>query len=76
ICQTNDGTLIVPIQWDYAAWTPMTEKFITALKAEKLATAPTAYTIMITGVASPMATQELAAREVNLVTKGLPGPLQ
>jgi len=35
VCQTNDGTVVVPIQWDYAAWTPMTEKFITALKAWK-----------------------------------------
>ena len=35
VCQTNNGTVVVPIQWDYAAWTPMTERFITALKAEK-----------------------------------------
>jgi len=22
VCQTNDGVVVVPIQWDYAAWTP------------------------------------------------------
>ena len=33
VCQTNDGTVVVPIQWDYVAWTPMAERFITALKA-------------------------------------------
>lgn len=30
VCQTNNGTEVVPIQWDYAAWKPMTERFITA----------------------------------------------
>ena len=33
VCQTNDGTVVVPIQWDYVASTPMTERFIIALKA-------------------------------------------
>jgi hypothetical protein len=38
VCQTNDGVVVVPIQWDYAVWTPVTERFITALKAQKFAT--------------------------------------
>ncbi len=76
VCQTKDGTVVVPIQWDYIAWTPMAGQFITALKARKLTTPATAYTIMINGVASPAATQALAGLGVNLVTKALPGPLQ
>ena len=76
VCQTNDGTVIVPIQWDYVTWTPGAAKFITALKARKLTTPATAYTIMINGVASPPATQALAGLGVNLVTKALAGPLQ
>jgi hypothetical protein len=76
VCQTNDGTVIVPIQWDYLAWTPMAAKFIAELKARKFATPPTAYTLMINGVASPTATQALAGLGVNLFTKALPGPLQ
>ncbi len=76
VCQTNDGTVVVPIQWDYVAWTPMAEKFITALKAKKFSTPATAYTVMITGVASPMAAQALAASGVNVMPKALPGPLQ
>jgi hypothetical protein len=76
VCQTNDGTIVVPIQWDYVAWTPSVAQFITALKARKFSTPPTAYTLMINGVASPAATQALKTLGVNLVTKALPGPLQ
>jgi hypothetical protein len=76
VCQTNDGTVVVPIQWDYVAWTPGASQFITALKAQKFSNAPTAYTVMINGTASPMATQALAGLGVNLVTKAIAGPLQ
>ncbi len=76
VCQTNDGTVIVPIQWDYVVWTPGVAQFITALKARKLTTPATGYTLMINGVASPTAAQAIAGLGVNLVTKALPGPLQ
>jgi hypothetical protein len=76
VCQTNDGTVVVPIQWDYVAWTPGVSQFITALKARKLTTPASAYTVMINGVASPAATQALAGLGVNLVTKAITGPLQ
>ena len=76
VCQTNDGTVVVPIQWDYAAWTPMTERFITVLKAQKFATPVFGYSVILTGVVSPMTAQALVARGVNVTTKGLPGPLQ
>ena len=76
VCQTNDGTVVVPIQWDYAAWTPMTERFITALKAQKFATPVSGYAVILTGVVSPMTAQALADPGVKLTTKALPGPLQ
>jgi len=76
VCQTNDGSLVVPIQWDYAAWTPATERFITALKAEKFTNPVSGYVVILTGVASPMTSKALAARGVSLTTKALPGPLQ
>lgn len=75
-CETNDGTVVVPIQWDYAAWTPMTERFITALKAQKFATPVSGYSVILTGVVSPLTAQALAARGVKVTTKALPGPLQ
>jgi hypothetical protein len=76
VCQTNDGTVVVPIQWDYAAWTPMTENFVTALKGWKFTTPVSGYAIVLTGVVSPMTAQALAARDVKVTTKALPGPLQ
>ena len=76
VCQTKDGTVVIPIQWDYVAWTPGVSQFITALKARKFSTPPTAYKLVINGVASPAATQALQGLGVNLVTKAIPGPLQ
>jgi hypothetical protein len=76
LCQTNDGTVVVPIQWDYAAWTPLVNSFINALKARKFQTPATGYTVMITGVVSPMTAKALLASGVNVIQKALPGPLQ
>jgi hypothetical protein len=76
VCQTNDGTVVVPIQWDYAAWTPTTENFITALKAWKLTTSVSSYAVILTGVVSPMTARALAARDVKVTTKALPGRLR
>jgi hypothetical protein len=76
VCQTNDGTVVVPIQWDYATWTPMTENFVTALKGWKFSTPVSGYAIILTGVVSPVTAQTLAARDVKVTTKALPGPLQ
>ena len=76
VCQTNDGSVVVPSQWDYAAWTPATERFITALKAETFTNPASGYAVILTGIALPMTAKALAAQGVNLTTKALPGPLQ
>jgi hypothetical protein len=76
ICQTKDGTVVVPIQWDYVAWTPMVERFITALKAAKFTTRPSGYFVAITGVFSPMAADALTARGIKFAEKQLPNPLR
>lgn len=76
VCQTSDGGVVVPIQWDYVAWTPETDRFVAALKAQKLNSPASSYSAILTGVVSPMATQALTARGVNFTTKALPGPLQ
>jgi len=75
VCQTNDGTVVVPIQWDYLAWTQMAERFITALKAEDFNPRPTGYLVAITGVVSPMAADALTARGIKFSEKLLPNPL-
>jgi hypothetical protein len=76
VCQIKDGTVVVPIQWDYVAWTPMVERFITALKAAKLGAPPTGYLVAITGVVSPMAGEALTARGIKFAEKQLPNPLK
>ncbi len=76
VCQTNDGTVVVPIQWDYVAWTPMVERFITALKAAKLGAPPTGYLVALTGVVSPMAGEALTTRGIKFFEKQLPNPLK
>jgi hypothetical protein len=54
----------------------MTEQFITALKDRKFTPPTTGYSVILTGVVSPMTAQALAGRGVNVTTKALPGPLQ
>jgi hypothetical protein len=76
VCQTKDGTVVVPIQWDYVAWTPAAAAFIAALKAQSFTPPPAAYTVMITGTMSPLTLQNLAALNVNAVQLALPGPLR
>ncbi len=76
VCQTNDGTVVVPIQWDYVAWTPMVERFVTALKAAKLGAPPTGYLVALTGVVSPMAGEALTTSGIKFFEKQLPSPLK
>ena len=76
VCQTNDGTVVVPIQWDYVAWTPMTERFIAALKGMSFNPSPTGYLVAVTGVMSPMAGEALTAQGIKFVEKQLPNPLK
>jgi hypothetical protein len=76
LCQTKDGTLVVPIRWDYVAWTPMTERFVKAIKARKFATPVSGYAVILTGAVSPLTAQALAASGVKVTPKALPGPLK
>jgi hypothetical protein len=76
VCLTKDGVLVIPIEWDYMAWTPGAASFLTALKAQKFGEPVSGYSLIITGAISPLAAQALSARGVNVTTKALPGPLR
>jgi hypothetical protein len=76
VCQTKDGVVVVPIQWDYVAWTPLAQSFVNALEAQKFTSPVSGYSLTITGDVSPMAAKALAAQAVNVTTKALPGPLR
>ncbi len=76
LCRTIDGSLIVPVEWDYAAWTPAVDSFLTNLKAQKFATPVSGYAVYLTGAASPAALDAAKARAIEVTTKALPGPLK
>jgi len=49
---------------------------VPAVKEVKLPTPATGHSLVITGVASPTTVSALAAANMNLTTKALPGPLK
>jgi hypothetical protein len=76
ICQLQDGTVVVPLAWDYVIWTPSTEKFLVALKAQKLPTPPAGYAVVVSGALSPASAEALTMRGVKFSQMQLPGPLK
>lgn len=77
VCHAKDGTVIVPLEWDYACWTPNAASFLEHLRTANYRGAPvTGHRLVITGIASPRAHDELARRQVGLVEKALPSPLR
>jgi hypothetical protein len=74
ICIAKDGTVVVALQWDYAAWTPLAERFARDLKAQ--GEEKSSYLAAITGVVSPRLRQELEARSFRVEDRLDPGPLK
>jgi len=74
ICIAKDGTVIVALQWDYAAWTPTADKFSQAVQAQ--AKPDGACLVAITGTVSPRLRQELEARHFQVEDRLVPGPLK
>jgi hypothetical protein len=76
VCVTAGGAVVVPLQWDYMAWTPMAAQFADQVKAMNFPRPPTGYNLLITGDISPMAEAALTARGIVFAEKQLPGPLR
>ena len=77
VCVAKDGTVFVALQWDYAAWTPLAQRFLAAM--EKLAAEdgkPGGLRVALTGQVSPTLRAQLEARGVRVDEKVLPGPLK
>ena len=75
ICIAKDGTVMVALQWDYAAWTPMAERFVNSVQASQ--NAPNAsYLVALSGVVSPRLRQELESRHFRVEDRVAPGPLK
>ena len=77
ICVAKDGTTIVALQWDYAAWTPGAAHV--SDEVEKFAAKPPRnkkVLIALSGQVSPHLRQELEARGELVKDRVAPGPLK
>lgn len=76
VCIGPDGGVIVALQWDYAMWSPRSEKFASALQALQVNGAkPPSLIVVLTGAMSPRLKQELETRGFRVQDKLIKGPL-
>ena len=76
VCIGADGAVIVALQWDYAMWSPRSERFAAALQAMQVNGAkPASLIVVLTGAMSPKVRQELEARGFHVQDKLIKGPL-
>ena len=77
ICVAKDGTTVVALQWDYAAWTPGAAR--ASNEVEKFAVKPPRnkrVLVALSGQISPLLRQELEARGQLVKDRVAPGPLK
>jgi hypothetical protein len=77
ICVAKDGTTVVSLQWDYAAWTPGAAHV--SDEVEKFAAKPPRnkrVLVALSGQVSPRLRQELEARGQQVKDRVAPGPLK
>ena len=75
ICIAKDGATVVALQWDYAAFTPMADKFSRDL-SEFTKDKGSHRLIALSGTMSPRLRQELEARGDTVKDRLAPGPLK
>lgn len=74
---TKNGTLIAPLEWDYATWDRDSHRFIKALKSGRLdGRSYSKIEILLSGNASPNARLAAAQNQIYLTEQALPGPLK
>ena len=71
-----NGTYVVALHWDYAAWTRRAAEFVARLREPGPNGAEMQLAVMITGQVSPMLRRELEARKVQVFDRVIPGPLK
>ena len=77
VCVAKDGSVIVALQWDYAAWTPGAATL--ADKMEELAAQSgdnKPVTVVLSGQMSPLLQQHLQSRGWTVQERAAPGPLK
>lgn len=77
VCVAKDGTVVVALQWDYAAWTPRAASFVEdILKLPMPAGGNKVFLVALSGQASSRLKQELEARGFAVRDRVSPGPLK
>ena len=77
VCVAKDGTIIVALQWDYAAWTSGAASFTTDVQklAGKSNQSPH-ISVDLSGEVSPRLRNELEKRGITVQDRLVPGPLK
>jgi len=77
ICVAKDGTIIVALQWDYAAWTSGAAAFTDEVQkfAEKSGQGAHVF-VGLSGQVSPRLREELEKRGITVQDRLVPGPLK
>jgi hypothetical protein len=77
ICIAKDGTIIVALQWDYAAWTSGAAGFTAGVQklAAQSGKTPNVF-VALSGQVSPRLRQELETRGFTVHDRLAPGPLK
>jgi len=74
ICVAKDGTVVVALQWDSAAWTAGAADFTRLVQAQ--GKEKSKYFVALSGVVSPRLRQELESRGFQVTDRVAPGPLK
>jgi hypothetical protein len=77
ICVAKDGTIIVTLQWDYAAWMPGAASFTNEVQKLAEKTPPGAHVFVgLSEEVSPRLRRELEKRGMTVQDGLIPGPLK
>jgi hypothetical protein len=77
ICIAKDGTIIVALQWDYAAWTPGAAQFTSDVQNLAAQSGENKHIVVgLSGQVSPRLRQELETRGLTVQDRLAPGPLK
>src|SRR5215469_8563301 len=77
ICVAKDGTVIVALQWDYAAWTAGAASFTDELQKFAGKSGQNAHVFVgLSGEVSPRLREELEKRGMTVQDRLVPGPLK
>ena len=77
ICIAKDGTIIVALQWDYAAWTSGAASFTDDVQKLAGKSGQSAHiSVDLSGEVSPLLREELEKRGMTVQDRLVPGPLK